>query len=66
MAFAKPWPVRVAVGHFRTSISMVAGVLAYLLLPDELGFTTRSVIAWDLGALDAACPRCGAVLTGGR
>jgi uncharacterized membrane protein len=51
MAFSKPWPVRVAVGHFRTSISMVAGVLAYLLLPDELGFTTRSVIAWDLAAL---------------
>jgi uncharacterized membrane protein len=51
MAFAKPWPVRVAAGHFRTAISIVAGVLAYLLLPDELGVTTRSVVAWDLGAL---------------
>jgi uncharacterized membrane protein len=51
MAFAKPWPVRVAAGHFRISISIVAGVLAYLLLPDELGVTTRSVVAWDLGAL---------------
>ena len=50
MAFAKPWPVRVAAGHSRTAISIVAGVLAYLLLPDEPGFTTRSVIAWDLGA----------------
>jgi hypothetical protein len=44
MAFAKPWPVRVATGHSRTAISIVAGVLAYLLLPDELGFTTRAVI----------------------
>ena len=51
MAFSKPWPVRVAAGHSRTAISILAGVLAYLLLPDELGFTTRSVVAWDLGAL---------------
>ena len=50
MAFAKLWPVRVAAGHSRTAISVVAGVLAYLLLPDGLGFTTRAVIAWDLGS----------------
>jgi hypothetical protein len=66
MAFAKPWPVRVAAGHFRTAISIAAGVLAYLLPPDELGVTTRSVVAWDLGDADGN-PRasgCGQNLCG--
>jgi uncharacterized membrane protein len=48
---ATPWPMRVVVGHPRTIAGAAAGIVAYLLLPGDLGRIVRSVIAWDIGAL---------------
>ena len=51
MQLTRPWPVRVVVGHPRTAISFVAGLLAYVLLPPAVGQAARAVLAWDIGAL---------------
>ena len=51
MNLTNAWPVRVAIGHSRTVISLIGGVAAFLLLPDSLAFNIRSVVAWDIGAL---------------
>ncbi len=50
-AIAKPWPIRVVAGHPRIIAGAVSGIVAYLLLPTDLGRTARSVMAWDIGAL---------------
>ena len=48
---AQPLPARVLVGHWRLSVSAVAGVLAFAVLPGRLGAVTRAVIGWDVGAV---------------
>ena len=44
------WPVRVVRGHWRTSLSTLAGVVAFAVLPSGLKAVTRSVLAWDIAA----------------
>lgn len=51
MALAAAWPIRVIAGHRRLTIGTLVGIASYLLLPRELGLTTRSVLAWDLGCV---------------
>ena len=45
------WPIRVATGHPRIIAAAAAGFAAWAVLPRNLGGTTRSVLAWDIGAL---------------
>ena len=51
MQIRRPWPVRVVLGHPRTTTGLAVGLLAYPLLPSTLSPSTRAVAAWDLGAL---------------
>jgi uncharacterized membrane protein len=51
MAASAPWPVRVVVGHRFTVSAAVLGVLAFLILPRELGGSARAVFAWDLAGV---------------
>jgi uncharacterized membrane protein len=45
------WPARVALGHRRLLVSIVAGVIAYLLLPSEWIAYARAIAAWDIGVI---------------
>ena len=51
MAQMALWPVRVAAGHPRIIGAAAIGFASWLALPRTLGGTTRSVLAWDVGAL---------------
>jgi uncharacterized membrane protein len=42
-----PMPVRVVYGRPRTFIAIVAGIVAFFLLPDALRPVTRLVVGWD-------------------
>ncbi|HWZ37506.1 MAG TPA: DUF1345 domain-containing protein [Bradyrhizobium sp.] len=46
-----PKPVRVVYARPRTFVSMVLGVIAYLLLPASLRLVTRLLIGWDAFAI---------------
>ena len=49
--WAAIWPVRVAAAHPRTLVAVGAGLAMSVLLPRGLSAATRSVVAWDTGAL---------------
>lgn len=44
------WAVRVMQSHFRTTTAIVAGLVAYMLLPGAMTAAVRTTIAWDIGA----------------
>ncbi len=46
-----PKPVRVVYARPRTFVSIVLGVIAYLLLPASLRLVTRLLIGWDVFAI---------------
>ena len=46
-----PWLIRVLTGHKRLVCAVLAGLLSYPLLPRAWDAPTRSVLAWDVGAL---------------
>ena len=41
----------VVMGRPRLFIGLLAGVVAWLLLPREIGSVTRAVVAWDIGVV---------------
>jgi uncharacterized membrane protein len=45
------WPARVVRGHWRTSLAALVGMVAYAVLPRGITPVTRSVLAWDVGAI---------------
>ncbi len=47
----KPLPLRVAIGHQRTVLATIVGLVVYALLPAPHGQAARMVFAWDVGAL---------------
>ncbi len=51
MDWLQPWPLRVVRGHPRVVTGLLTALLAYPLLPHNLGGGTRAVLAWDAGAL---------------
>jgi uncharacterized membrane protein len=46
-----PLPIRVLFGHRRTVLSLLAGLIAYWLLPATHGGAARLVFAWDAGSV---------------
>ena len=45
-----PLPLRVLIGHRRTSLATLVGLIAFALLPAPHGQAARMVLAWDGGA----------------
>lgn len=43
-------PRRLLAGHLRTFLSAIVGAVSLLVLPGRWSDTTRSVMAWDIGA----------------
>lgn len=43
------WIVRVARGHRRLAMSIVLGIVVYVLLPGNWAMATRVLTAWDVG-----------------
>jgi uncharacterized membrane protein len=48
---AGPWIVRFIRGHFRLWISIVLGMMVFVLTPSSMEFVTRLLIGWDLGVV---------------
>lgn len=51
MDAAALWPVRVVVGHRKTFTACLVGIIAFVVVPRDVGLATRAVIGWDLGAI---------------
>ena len=46
-----PLPLRVLLGHQRTVLATIVGLIAYALLPAPHGQAARMVFAWDIGSV---------------
>jgi len=51
MTLTSFWLLRVARSHPRTIAGAAAGLLAFAVLPHDWRSATRSVVAWDIGAV---------------